>query len=71
MGWTQDHILIWYLDAIEERARQTGGNNKKPPPSGFYPRTSSRSTPSENAEDALMCWSAYFIGFRYIDDGHT
>ena len=39
-GWTKDHIPIWCQEAIEPRARTNGGP-KKPPPSGFYPRTSS------------------------------
>ena len=70
-GWTQDHVPIWCFDVIEARAKQNGGNYEKPPPGDFYPRTSSRSNPRENAEDALMCWSTCFTGLRYIDDGHT
>ena len=66
-GWTKDHIPIWCQEAIEARARAIGGP-KKPPPTGFYHRTSSRSDPNEPAEHAFMCFSAYITGLRWIDD---
>ena len=55
------------------RGKSQAGRGKfqKVSPGDFYFRTSSRSTPTENAEDALMCWSTCLICFRYIDDGHT
>ena len=37
MGWTQDHIPIWCLDAIDARAKQGGGNYTKPPPRRLLP----------------------------------